>query len=356
MHNTQAFMFTDKKENANAIVVAFRGTEGFNTYDWSTDFDFTWAHLEGVGNVHLGFLEALGLASRDKPGSLKKMRDNMRDKNSDPATAPMSGLADYLIRNDETSLAFDDINKEVANLMDNNPEAKLFITGHSLGGALATLYPVMLDYFSEDDAKIDLDKKIGAVYTFGQPRVGDDQFSKYASKVMKEKYIRVVYCNDVVPRIPFDGHFMKFKHFGDCVYFNSVYDGVILTNEPSPNYIGVGRFLPTHLNAIWEMFQAMILITVQHGKEYSESWYSLMSRMMGFGLPGFSAHSPTNYVNAVRLGTFPQEQIMVSKRFAELRVMADNVMGIVAAVCIVVMRALGFPDPEQAVKLALFGE
>jgi len=321
MHNTQAFLFTDKKREANAIVLAFRGTEGFNTYDWSTDFDFKWMDLKEAGNVHLGFLEALGLTSRDKKDTMKHMGSH--DKSSNPSK---SGLGDGVTKNHEKSLAFDDITFKVKKLMKKHPNAKLFITGHSLGGALASLYPVMLHYFNEH---VD-PERIGAVYTFGQPRVGDQKFSDYASEILKGKYFRYVYCNDMVPRIPFDGRSMKFKHFGTSIYFNSVYDAMILTKEPSPNYIGFGRFLGTRLNALWEMFQAMILITFRHGKEYSESKFSLMSRMMGLFSPGASAHSPTNYVNAVRLGHCPPQ--LRSDLKNEFHLMMDNVIRIVDTV------------------------
>jgi len=53
MRNTQAFVVMDKSEDANAVVVSFRGTEPFNAYDWSTDLDFSWVKLEGLGGVHL---------------------------------------------------------------------------------------------------------------------------------------------------------------------------------------------------------------------------------------------------------------------------------------------------------------
>lgn len=48
MNNTQAFVVMDKPEDANLVVVAFRGTEAFNAYDWSTDIDFSWAKLDGL--------------------------------------------------------------------------------------------------------------------------------------------------------------------------------------------------------------------------------------------------------------------------------------------------------------------
>jgi hypothetical protein len=65
----------------NAIVIAWRGTEPFNTWDWSTDLDFSWARFQNGMAVHLGFLEALGLCHRDDVDSFIKM-DNNAKKNA----------------------------------------------------------------------------------------------------------------------------------------------------------------------------------------------------------------------------------------------------------------------------------
>jgi hypothetical protein len=74
------FIFADRAEDAKAIVIAWRGTEAFNAMDWSSDFDFSWYHLEGMGNVHVGFLEALGLANRDDVETFHTMQQNANDK------------------------------------------------------------------------------------------------------------------------------------------------------------------------------------------------------------------------------------------------------------------------------------
>lgn len=56
--------------------MAWRGTESFNGYDWSTDFDFSWYKLQGMGLVHIGFLEALGLVDRNSMESFTKLETN----------------------------------------------------------------------------------------------------------------------------------------------------------------------------------------------------------------------------------------------------------------------------------------
>ncbi len=138
-----------------------------------------------------------------------------------------SGLSDEIIANDDQKLAYDEITKKVAEIIHDNPDAKVFITGHSLGGALATLYGAMLFYNAEHE----ITDKLAAIYTFGQPRVGDKEFAKYGETHLKDHYFRVVYCNDIVPRVPFDNEIFEYKHIGECSYYDSVYNGQVSTNK-----------------------------------------------------------------------------------------------------------------------------
>lgn len=354
MWNTQAFVVMDKSEDANAVVVSFRGTEPFNAYDWSTDLDFSWVKLEGLGGVHLGFLEALGLATRDSLDTFVNLRNNaittrrqmeqtehreaLASPNIPPSphhktrpeiinTMATSGLPDSIVNDDNKLLAYDDITKQVALLLHDNPKAKLFITGHSLGGALAALYATMLNYTGETEVA----SKIGAVYTFGQPRVGDADFAEYAAEHLAGRYFRVVYCNDVVPRVPFDNELFAFKHFGNCDYFNSVYDGFTLSEEPNPNFFGIARLLTMHLNAMWELLQGVVLIAAKHGEGFRENELGMIARIAGVLLPGVAAHNPCNYVNSVRLGPLPLAVRLkgdIADLAEELHLMQDNVKDI----------------------------
>lgn len=355
MRNTQAFVFMDKSHDANAVVVSFRGTEPFNAYDWSTDVDFSWVKLEGLGGVHLGFLEALGLATRDSVDTFVNLRNNAittkqqmeqtehREAMASPTVPPSphhktrpeiintmatSGLPDDIIADENKLLAYDDITKQVALLLHDNPKAKLFITGHSLGGALATLYATMLNYTGETE----IASKLSAVYTFGQPRIGDADFAEYASEHLAGKYFRVVYCNDLVPRVPFDNDLFAFKHFGNCEYFNSVYDGFTLLEEPNPNFFGIGRLLTMHLNAVWELLQGVVLVAAQHGEGFRENELGMIARIAGVLLPGVASHNPCNYVNSVRLGPLPLAQRLegdIADLAEEMHLMQDNLKDIV---------------------------
>lgn len=89
------------------------------------------------------------------------------------------------------------------------PEAQRYwITGHSLGGALATLFAVRLS-----DARFN----VAGLYTFGSPRVGCRCFAQHADYALKGRHFRVVHGNDIVPRVPRP---IRFRHCGQQVYID----------------------------------------------------------------------------------------------------------------------------------------
>lgn len=78
---------------------------------------------------------------------------------------------------------------------------KIWITGHSLGAALATLAGDRLT-------------KVQGVYTFGSPRVGDDQFQK----AYTPKTFRVVNGGDIVASLPLK---KPYYHVGELIPIDS---------------------------------------------------------------------------------------------------------------------------------------
>jgi triacylglycerol lipase len=74
---------------------------------------------------------------------------------------------------------------------------QLWLTGHSLGGALAMLAANELFSRAERGAA-----PIAGVYTFGQPRVGNAGFRDAYDTLLKGRTFRIVHGDDVVPRIP----------------------------------------------------------------------------------------------------------------------------------------------------------
>ncbi|KAJ6412997.1 hypothetical protein OIU84_005920 [Salix udensis] len=271
---TQGFMLHDK--NADMIIVAFRGTEAFDADAWSTDFDISWYEFPGKGKIHCGFMKALGLLMDQGWPEKYKQEDEQRP------------IAYYTIR------------EKLKELLEQNETTKFILTGHSMGGAIATLFPAVLAMHHETG----LLKRLEGVYTFGQPRVGDEEFKRFMESLMQNhgfKYLRFVYCNDVVTRLPIDDSTFLFKHFGTCVYHNSCYNGKIVSEEPHKNYISVFAAIPRFLNALWELARSFIL-PCRKGLDYKESWLLILVRWYGLILPGLSAHTPQDYVNITRLG------------------------------------------------------
>jgi triacylglycerol lipase len=81
-----------------------------------------------------------------------------------------------------------------ASLSEKKGATKLFVAGHSLGAAVATL--------AAADIEKSLKRKVEALYTFGSPRVGDDAFVRAFDKAIGGKSFRVTNTSDIVTSIP----------------------------------------------------------------------------------------------------------------------------------------------------------
>jgi hypothetical protein len=96
--------------------------------------------------------------------------------------------------------------------------SNVYISGHSLGGALATLsaveiarwYPSIADRIS--------------VVSIGSPRVGDRKFKNLFNKTIKTS-IRIVHDNDIVTRVP------KLNYFHVKGQLKLSDDGEVMTNK-----------------------------------------------------------------------------------------------------------------------------
>jgi predicted lipase len=104
--------------------------------------------------------------------------------------------------------AFDDIKDEIVEVLRDSigKDLPLYITGHSLGAALATVATQELEEEFPD--------LIAACYTFGSPRVGDGVYEKS----IKAPFYRIVNTTDIVTLVPF--FLGTFVHVGDARYLS----------------------------------------------------------------------------------------------------------------------------------------
>ncbi len=168
-------------------ILAFRGTQ--DTRDWMDDLQatparFSWL-FEGaaeVGDVHAGFGHALRDAW-DKINAALEIVAPRPDKNASLATLASA------------------------------PQPTFWITGHSLGGALAVLSGAAFSFLPDDTIR-----PVSGIYTFGQPRVGLHPFCASYDQILQSKTFRFVNKQDLVPRVPFRG--WDYGDIGQMIHFD----------------------------------------------------------------------------------------------------------------------------------------
>lgn len=99
----------------------------------------------------------------------------------------------------------------------------IFIAGHSLGAALAAL--------AACDLESTLALKIASLYTFGSPRIGDNNFVAAFNRSFARKSFRIANSSDMVTEVPFPTRFAGF--FG--AYFSHTETPVIFTTQKEDN-------------------------------------------------------------------------------------------------------------------------
>ena len=81
---------------------------------------------------------------------------------------------------------------EVARLQKIYPSYNVYVTGHSLGAALATLTAADLSNYGIKNVQL---------YNYGSPRVGNTAFANFYPSLVKT-VIRVTHHKDIVPHVP----------------------------------------------------------------------------------------------------------------------------------------------------------
>ncbi|KAG9412300.1 hypothetical protein AC1031_015230 [Aphanomyces cochlioides] len=129
----------------------------------------------------------------------------------------------------------DDMKRIVKETMATMPEVQLYMTGHSLGGALATL----ASFDVSTDRDFHLDEEV-VLYTLGAPRVGNHKFAAIFNRKVPNAY-RICADGDAVVGAPKRSiqmaYFVKslcYKHIGTAVLLSTRARGVFMIN---PNIV-----------------------------------------------------------------------------------------------------------------------
>ena len=152
--------------NDAVVIVSFRGTESNKITDWITDLNFDLVDGPLGGKVHEGFFESLS--------NVWKMLD------------------------------------ELVRTMQDTERKTLWVTGHSMGAALATLAVARWR---------EVGYPVAGLCSFGQPRTGDCAFSRNFDFEFKPYTFRLVNNHDIVTRIP--PRVLGYRHTGSFRYFNA---------------------------------------------------------------------------------------------------------------------------------------
>ncbi|RIA91297.1 Alpha/Beta hydrolase protein [Glomus cerebriforme] len=163
----------------NFIVVSFKGTTPTNFAEWLGNLTFQCVDARSYlfGQVHRGFYNYLFPIDEERAG-----------------------------KNYPCQKIIDAINIKATTLKKKNgSKVNLWITGHSLGGALATLfYSRLLNInFSHESWELQ------GAFTFASPAVGDLHFSAQLSSLINDPrnlskpLWRIVLNHDIIPKLPY---------------------------------------------------------------------------------------------------------------------------------------------------------
>ena len=101
------------------------------------------------------------------------------------------------------------IYKDLVKLHKFCPHCDIMFTGHSLGGSLASIAAFHWKF------KLNLNPNKIWIYTFGEPRAFNYDFSDNMNKLFMNQSYRIVYNDDVIPHI-LTCHSLHFKNINKC--------------------------------------------------------------------------------------------------------------------------------------------
>lgn len=189
--DTQVWVYRDRP--LKEVVVSFRGTEQVKWKDLLTDLNLMPVGLEpeGAAASTPTPLDLLSSAASAAAGLL-----------SNSPKAPTSSEEAPLMVHRGFLEAYDSVKVRVGQLVDalvgDGKDWKVLVTGHSLGGALATLaaYDLATRTAADDRPRLHVE-----MYNFGSPRVGNARFAAEFNRAVPTAF-RVTNSRDIICTVP----------------------------------------------------------------------------------------------------------------------------------------------------------
>ena len=176
-----------QSRDGRVVIVCYRGTEPMSLINWLTDADvypervrFPIPGSDGDFSVHAGFY-------RNVRATRFEVLNTLQRAAAGESILEQGGTVPHSMQ-------------------------VLYLAGHSLGGAMASLLAIML---RTDPAFAALTERLQGIATFGQPMVGSPELAQacQADDFLGSRVRRYVYRDDVVPHLP-PRDSGDFEHFG----------------------------------------------------------------------------------------------------------------------------------------------
>lgn len=210
--------FVGWSDELDGIVISFRGTDSHSYYNWvenmrtwRTDLSLSYEGMPAQALVHGGFFFSYNASFL--AGNVSEAVSRIIEKRANHPRGAGGGSG----RGWDQGMLFSgkdgDTNKKM-----NMPT--IFVSGHSLGAALAT--------FCALEMKLVLGIDDVRVITFGSPRVGNSIFAEWYKETIPQNF-RFTHNRDMIPSLP--PTYMGFSHIAQEIWLVDV--------VPSRTLVGV---------------------------------------------------------------------------------------------------------------------
>jgi triacylglycerol lipase len=228
-------------EGHGAIIIAFAGTDPLIPANWITDFD-------------VGF------------------RFRFNERVTPPALH--SGF----------EKAYRSVAGKVAEALAKRSEAPVLVTGHSMGAALAVI--------AADDFLSDKKLRPTAVYVFGMPRVGDEDFAERYNDTLGNSTYRLVHGSDIVATVPPSS--FGFRHVGRLIRCDRA--GYFAPDQPTSEFSDEPQFKDSLISGLQQGVSDLFALKLQPFFRDDA-----LGRMSGLLAPPIADHLPDRYWHACQV-------------------------------------------------------